>query len=167
MDDTVADTLQRHISWYKNEFGISLTRDDMRGKKIYDVVLKEHLKTVRSFPHNPDFFRDLNVIENSVEAIYELSKTYEIYFASAAMEYPSSFTAKYEWLKKHFPFINDMNFIFCGYKRMLNCDFLIDDSAKHIDAFNGTGFLFTSESNIHEVGYQRVNSWLEVKDVLR
>ncbi|MES2825451.1 MAG: 5'-3'-deoxyribonucleotidase [Pseudomonadota bacterium] len=166
MDDTVADTLQRHISWYKNEFGISLTKDNMRGKKIYDVVQKEHLSRVRSFPHNPEFFRDLEAIENSVAVIHELSKTYEIYFASAAMEYPSSFTAKYEWLKKHFPFINDMNFIFCGYKGMLNCDYLIDDSSRHIDAFKGKGLLFTSESNINETGYQRINNWLDAKELL-
>ncbi|MFC7420796.1 hypothetical protein ACFQNF_13080 [Iodobacter arcticus] len=99
MDDTVADTLQHHLNWYKNEFGITLSKEMLRGKKIYDVVLKEHLNTVHSFPHHPDFFRDLNVIENAVEVIYELSKKYEIYFASAAMEYPSSFNAKYDWLK--------------------------------------------------------------------
>ena len=99
MDDTVADTLQRHISWYKNEFGITLTKEAVRGKKIYDVVATEHLSKVRSFPHDPNFFRDLDVIENAVDVIYDLSKKYEIYFASAAMEYPSSFNAKYDWLK--------------------------------------------------------------------
>ncbi|MES2935603.1 MAG: 5'-3'-deoxyribonucleotidase [Pseudomonadota bacterium] len=166
MDDTIADTLDRHLTWYKNEFDIAIARESVRGKKIYDVVPKEHLDKVRSFPHHPDFFRNLNPIEHSVEVIYELSKEYEIYFASAAMEYPSSFNAKYEWLKKHFPFINEMNYIFCGFKGMLNCDYLIDDSARHIDAFKGKGFLFTAESNVHESAYQRINSWLEAKEML-
>ena len=166
MDDTIADTLQRHLSWYKKEFGITLTKEMLYGKKIYDIVPKAHLQTVRSFPHHPDFFRDLAVISPAIEAIKELSQSYDIYFASAAMEYPSSFTAKYEWLKKHFPFINEMNFIFCGYKGILNCDYLIDDSPRHIDAFNGHGLLFTAQSNIHLPGYQRINNWSEAKAII-
>ena len=166
MDDTIADTLQRHISWYKNEFGILLSKEEIRGKKIYDVVPPEHLSKVRSFPHDPSFFRDLEVIENAVEVISELSLSYDIYFASAAMEYPSSFNAKYEWLKTHFPFVSDMNYIFCGFKGMLNCDYLIDDSSRHIEAFKGKGFLFTAESNINEVGFNRINNWLEAKEIL-
>ncbi|MGJ8681999.1 5' nucleotidase, NT5C type [Paraglaciecola sp.] len=166
MDDTVADTLSRHLDWYKNEFGISLERQDMLGKKIYDVVAKEHLTAVKKFPHHPEFFKDLPVFENAVEVIKELSQTYTIYFASAAMEYPSSFTAKHQWLKKHFPFINDLNFIFCGYKGMLNCDFLIDDSSCHIDAFCGQGLLFDAVHNHFEQGYDKVANWLEVKSKL-
>lgn len=166
MDDTVADTLQRHISWYLNEFGIPLTKEDVRGKKIYDVVAPEHLAKVRAFPRDPNFFRDLDVIENAVEVIGELSESYEIYFASAAMEYPSSFNAKYEWLRKHFPFVSDMNYIFCGFKGMLNCDYLIDDSYRHIQTFKGTGYLFTAESNINVTGFNRINNWLDAKEIL-
>lgn len=165
MDDTVADTLARHLEWYKQEFGIELSKAAVSGKKIYDVVPAEHLDRVRSFPRHPEFFKNLAVIENAVEVIRELSQTYEIYFVSAAMEYPTSFNAKYEWLQQHFSFISDMNYVFCGYKGMLNCDYLIDDSSRHIDAFHGQGFLFTAESNVHELGYQRINSWLEAKKI--
>lgn len=164
MDDTVADTLSRHVERYQQEFGIKLNREDMLGKKIYDVVSKEHLATVRQFPHHPDFFNDLPVLDDAVDVIKELSQHYRIYFASAAMEYPSSFNAKYAWLKTNFPFINELNFIFCGYKGMLNCDFLIDDSSCHIDVFSGTGYLFNATHNYFETGYNRVNSWLDVKE---
>ena len=163
MDDTVADTLQRHIAWYEKEFGIRLAKENMSGKKIYDVVAPEHLNQVRNFPRHPDFFRDLNPIDNAVEVIRELSTRFDIYFVSAAMEYPSSFNAKYDWLRSYFPFISDMNYVFCGFKGMLNCDYLIDDSSRHIDAFKGEGLLFTAESNLHEQGYNRINNWLEAR----
>lgn len=159
MDDTVADTLSRHIEWYDREFGVSISRKELAGKKIYDVVPVGHLDRVRSFPHHPDFFRDLNVIDDAVEVIEQLSNSYNIYFASAAMEYPASFSAKYDWLRTTFPFIEDMNFIFCGTKAFLNCDYLVDDSPRHLDAFSGRGFLFDAAHNIHEVGYERVKSW--------
>ena len=165
MDETVADTLARHLEWYKNSFGITLTKNEMCGNKIYDVVPKEHLNKVKNYPNHPDFFRDLDVYENAVDVIKKLSVNYEIYFVSAAMEYPSSFNAKYEWLRKHFPFISDMNYIFCGYKGMLNCDYLIDDSAHHIDAFNGKGYLFSATHNTNQSNYERINNWSEALEL--
>jgi 5'(3')-deoxyribonucleotidase len=163
MDDTVADTLSRHIEWYQQRFNVTLKKEDLHGYKIYDVVPKENLECVRNFPHDPEFFKDLPVFDNAISVIRELSNKYEIYFASAAMEYPSSFTPKYKWLKHHFPFISDMNYIFCGYKGMLNCDYLIDDSSRHIDAFSGEGLLYDAVHNKNEKGYDRVFSWEEIR----
>ncbi|WP_045859127.1 5' nucleotidase, NT5C type [Teredinibacter purpureus] len=162
MDETVADTLSRHLEWYCKEFGVSLNKKDMKGKRIYDVVSKENLDTVKNYPNHPDFFKDLPVFEDAVSVIQELSIKYDIYFVSAAMEYPNSFNAKYEWLKQHFSFISDMNYIFCGYKGMLNCDYLIDDSSRHIDAFNGDGYLFNAPHNSEQTNYKRINSWAEI-----
>ena len=166
MDDTVADTLSRHIEWYHERFGVVIDRNEMDGCRIYDVVSEENLESVRNFPNDPDFFKDLPVLENATEVIRELSSKYEIYFVSAAMEHPTSFTAKYEWLRKHFPFISDMNYIFCGYKGMLNCDYLIDDSFRHLDVFSGEGLLFDAPHNRNENDYNRVNSWDHVARLL-
>ena len=162
MDDTVADTLSRHIEWYYKEFGKLLRTEDMNGLSIYDVVPQEHLETVKQYPNHPDFFKGLPVFENAINVIKELSTKYEIYFASAAMEYPSSFNAKYAWLKENFPFISEMNYIFCGYKGMLNCDYLIDDSSRHIDAFSGEALLYDAEHNKKEIGYERVSNWEQI-----
>lgn len=166
MDDTVADTLSRHIQWYEHRFGIRLTLEDLHGKKIYNVVPPEHLADVQTFPCQAEFYQNLPIIDNAVDVIRELSARYEIYFVSAAMEYPASFTNKYIWLKTHFPFVSDMNYIFCGYKGMLNCDYLIDDSSRHLDVFAGKGYLFDSPHNKLETGYDRVCSWLEVRERL-
>jgi 5'(3')-deoxyribonucleotidase len=166
MDDTVADTLSRHLDWYNNEFGQNLTKADTLGKKIYDVVPAAHLASVRAYPTHPDFFRDLPIFDNAVAVIKQLNQRYDIYFASAAMEYPSSFQAKFDWLKQHFDFIDQLNFIFCGYKGMLNCDYLIDDSPRHLDAFSGKGLLFKSEANEGISGYDKVENWLDVETKL-
>ncbi|WP_096085979.1 5' nucleotidase, NT5C type [Agaribacterium haliotis] len=163
MDDTVADTLSRHISWYKQRFGIVLAKEQLAGKSFYDAVQKEHRSAVQQHPHEADFFDQLDVIDNAVEVIQHLSQSYDIFFASAAMEYPSSFPAKYRWLRQHFPFISPMNYIFCGYKGMLNCDYLIDDSPRHLDNFKQTGLLFSAPHNSQYSNYQRVQNWQAVK----
>lgn len=162
MDETICDSLSRHIEWYNRDFNTSLTKRDVTGMQIYQAVSPAHLDKVRLYPTNPDFFRDLPVIEGAVDAIKLLSEDYDIFFVTAAMEYPTSFDAKYQWLKKHFPFISDLHFVFCGFKGIINADYLIDDSPRHLDVFEGKGLLFNAGHNINAIGYHRVNNWNEV-----
>ncbi|ULO05785.1 hypothetical protein H1230_22380 [Paenibacillus sp. 19GGS1-52] len=39
-------------------------------------------------------------MKDSQEVIQSLSQQYEIYITTATLEFPSSFTAKYEWLRE-------------------------------------------------------------------
>lgn len=112
---------------------------------------------------DPTFFRDLEVMQGSQQVIKELTGHYEVFITTNAMEFPTSFTAKYEWLKEHFGFLNEMNFVFCGHKSILNADYLIDDNVRHFKHFNGQGILFSAPHNSKETGYERVNNWQEVK----
>jgi 5'(3')-deoxyribonucleotidase len=103
------------------------------------------------------------ISKRSQEVIRELSEQYEIYITTAAMEHPTSFTAKYEWLREHFAFLSDRNFVFCGDKSIIRADYLIDDSVRHFKHFGGQGILYTAAHNAHETGYVRVNNWQEVR----
>jgi 5'(3')-deoxyribonucleotidase len=110
----------------------------------------------------PNFFRDLPVMADSQEIVKRLSEKYEIFIATAAMEFPSSFLNKYQWLEEHFPFIPSSHIVFCGDKSIIHADYLIDDNARHFKAFSGEGILFTSLHNMDVKGYRRVNNWQEV-----
>ena len=103
-------------------------------------------------PHEEGFFADLELIEGSREALLELSQDHDIYIASAAMEVPSSFAAKYEWLQKNFAFIPTSQIVFCGDKNVVNADILMDDRSRHFKEFRGTGILFTAPHNAKEDG---------------
>ncbi|WP_309137644.1 5'-3'-deoxyribonucleotidase [Rossellomorea sp. SC111] len=118
---------------------------------------------ILAYIDDPTFFRDLEVMEGSQEVIKELSESYEIYITTAAMEHPTSFTAKYEWLKEHFPFLSDLQFVFCGNKSIIHADYLIDDSPRHFKDFMGEGILFSAPHNRYELGYVRVENWNEVR----
>ncbi|MBJ7536292.1 5' nucleotidase, NT5C type [Marinomonas transparens] len=167
MDETICDSLIRHIEWYNHTFSAALTKEDTAGTRIYHVIPVEHVEVVRAHPHHPDFFRDLDVFDDAIDSIKILSEQYEIFFVTAAMEYPSSFQAKHDWLKKHFPFISELNFVFCGDKSIINADYLIDDTPKHLDGFDGEGLLFHAFHNMNAEGYQRVHSWTEILEKLR
>jgi 5'(3')-deoxyribonucleotidase len=164
MDETICDTMTRHIDWYNNEFKQNLKKNDLMGVKIYNRVPSEHLERVRSYPDNPEFFMGLTPLDDAIEVIRELSQRFDIYIATAAMEHPTSFTAKYNWLVEYLPFISPMNFVFCGNKGIVNADYLVDDSSRHFRFFSGQGVLFTAHHNINEVASVRVNNWREIKE---
>jgi 5'-nucleotidase len=164
MDETICDTIARHLDWYNQEFNQGLTKADLMGAKIYHKVPVEHVARVRSYPDNPDFFVDIPPLENAIKIIHELSQQFDIFIATAAMEHPTSFAPKYDWLVKFLPFLSPMNFIFCGNKGAVHADYLIDDSSRHFESFVGQGMLFTAPHNMHEAAEVRVNSWQDVKE---
>lgn len=163
MDETIADAATEYLGRYNRDHGTSISKADLTGRTFYDVVQPEHRETARAYFHSDDFFVDLPVIVDSQRVIALLTAKYEVFIASAAMEFPSSFTAKYQWLKRHFSFIDPMRFVFCGDKSILKADFLIDDHPHHFRHFRGEGILFSAPHNHGVRGYRRVESWNDVE----
>lgn len=166
MDEVIAEFSSKHVAMFNKTFNESVTVADLHGKKLRDLR-PELSREIFELLRTPDFFRDLKPIAHSQEVIKELSESYEIFIATAAMEVPTSFTAKYEWLKEHFDFLDEMNFVFCGDKSIIRADYLIDDNTRHFKGFMGQAILFTANHNRNETGCVRVNDWLEVRDYFK
>jgi 5'(3')-deoxyribonucleotidase len=165
MDETIADTATGYLARYNSEHGTSLSKADLIGRTIYEVVHADHRESITAYFHSEDFFVDLPVIAESQRVIASLASKYQVFIASAAMEFPNSFTPKYRWLERHFPFLDPMRFVFCGDKSILHADYLIDDSAYHFKNFCGEGILFSAPHNHGVQGYRRVESWQDVESM--
>jgi 5'-nucleotidase len=105
-------------------------------------------------------------MEGAQDTIARLMERYEVFVATAAMEFPNSFVDKYNWLARHFPQIHWRNIIFLGDKSILGADYLIDDLPRNIKTFTGQGLLFTALHNRDETAYDRVQNWQDVADRL-
>jgi 5'(3')-deoxyribonucleotidase len=154
MDEVMADTLTAWLERCNQDFDTRITKADLHGKKIYDLVGPARAVAARGFLDHPEFFLDLPLMEGSQAVVKSLYQRYEIFVTSAAMDHPNSFPAKYVWLKKHFSFIPDKNIVFCGD--------MIDDSIPNLKAFIGQGIVFTAPHNVLETAFPRVNGWLDV-----
>jgi 5'(3')-deoxyribonucleotidase len=163
MDETIADTLGRHIILYNEAFGASIAREDLTETGLWRVVPPEHREALDAMVHAAGFFADIDVMPDSREVIEELTARYEVFITSSAMEVPNSFTEKFIWLKRHFPFIPPSHIVFCGDKSILATDFLIDDNSRHFLRFQGEGILFSAPHNRPVTGYRRVDSWRDVQ----
>ena len=166
MDEVIADTYRAHIEKYNREFMESLTVEACMGKEVWQSVPEDHQESVHQHARTEGFFLNLEPIADSQAVLRALSRKYEIYIASAAMQFPNSLWEKSIWLDDHFPFIHWKNRILCGDKHILKGDLLIDDRTYNLDTFNGKTLLFTSPHNIHSNGHERVNNWLEIGKIL-
>ena len=172
MDEVIADSFAKMLRAYNERTGRGLSKEQIEKEGIELMFAPEFLtpeikSALDDLPHDRAFFADLELVEGSQQALRELSKDFEIFIASAAMDVPSSFDAKYQWLKRHFPFVPQSHYIFCGDKSILDADFLVDDRPRHFEHFRGTGILFTAPHNAHRPAKLRANNWQDVVRILQ
>jgi 5'-nucleotidase len=163
MDEVMADAVAEHLLRYNRDYNATLTKADLLGKRFWEVVPERHHAILDDYLREEDFFADLDVMPDAPRVLAELQRHFEIFIASAAMEVPSSFNAKYRWLERHFPFIPHTHIVFCGDKSILRADFLIDDNPRQLEAFDGTGILYDAPHNVAITGYTRVRNWREIE----
>lgn len=160
MDEVIADFVGKELKLFNRLFHESVTRDDLKGTSLRQ--LKPEFSNVLLYLRNTNgFFADLEVIPGAQQAVRELSRHHSIFITTAAMEFPNSVADKYNWLKRYFDFIPELNYVFCGDKSIIHADYLIDDNSRHFTHFNGKGLLFSSPHNYYEKAENRIHSWDE------
>ncbi len=163
MDEVMADTVTEHLRRYNQDFGTSITKADLHGKWLWQAIPPEHHDQLVAYLREPEFFANLPLMPDAQRVLEKMSCDHEVFIASAAMEIPTSFTAKFHWLGEHFSFIQPSRIVFCGDKSILRADFLIDDNPRQLRAFRGEGLLFSAPHNRHETTWRRMNNWLDVE----
>jgi 5'-nucleotidase len=165
MDDVMADTTIKIIQCINDLTNSTFTYqelmsdDNVLKMQFYDLYLKNN-----SFLWDPGFFVDIPVKPDAIKVIQSLNESYEVFIVSAATEFPNSMKEKLDWMHVHFPFITWKNIVFCGHKHMIQADYLIDDHEKNLLNFTGTPLLFSAPHNLHIHEYERVSSWIDIKN---
>ncbi|PKR90794.1 hypothetical protein CXZ10_05425 [Pleomorphomonas diazotrophica] len=166
MDEVIADTYGAMLNWLVGRHGPRWTPEALHGRQIFDVLELEAAESLWSAMHDGAFFADLPVIEGSQAALSAIASRCELFVTSAAMEFPNSFGPKFLWLRRHFPFVDPLNIVFCGDKSIIAADCLIDDNVRHFQRFGGQGIVFSSPHNANVTGYPRIPHWSKAAAVL-
>ena len=165
MDEVIADAVSEHLLRYNRDHDEQITKEDLQGKWLWDVVALDRHPALERYLRSADFFAVLEVMPESQRVMQELQTRYEVFIATAAMEVPTSFEQKYKWLGEHFPFIPASHIVYCGDKGILRADYLIDDNPRQLRRFQGEGILYSAPHNVDVTGYTRVRNWLEVEEL--
>lgn len=166
MDEVIADTSAKMQARYAKDFGIRYTAGQLAGKDLTDLVPAEHKGIFHRYLNTPGFLRDLNPMPDSQRVLEDLNKVYDMYIVSAAMEFPNSLKDKYDWLEEFFPFIRWQQVCFCGSKKLVQTDIMIDDRSRNFSHFKGRKLLFTAHHNLSEDVYERIEDWNHAASLL-
>jgi 5'-nucleotidase len=160
MDGVLANVLERFLELDALDTGRRKTLAEIDG-----LPELEAFTHVREYVIRKGFFRSLPVMPGSQAALEKLNRAYEVFIVSAATEFPLSLHEKYGWLSEHFPFISWEQMVFCGSKRIVRADIMVDDHLKNLDPFPGTTYLFSAPHNsrVQSEKHIRVNNWLELE----
>ena len=153
MDEVMADALSEHLLRYNRDHDEQMTKEDLHGKWLWDVVSTDRHPMLEMYLRSEDFFAVLDVMPESQRVMKALQQKYEVFIATAAMEVPTSFAAKYHWLERHFPFIPASHIVYCGDKWILRADYLIDDNPRQLRRFSGEGILYSAQHNVNVTGF--------------
>ncbi|MEO6830272.1 MAG: 5'-3'-deoxyribonucleotidase [Acidobacteriaceae bacterium] len=165
MDEVIADALGELLARYNRQQNAHVTKHDLRGQWLWQVLPPGGQRLIESYLQSGDFFEDLPVIPDSQDVLRRIAERHEVFIATAAMAFPNSFSSKFRWLRRHFPFLSPHNFVFCGDKSILQADYLIDDMPHNLASFRGEGILFTSPHNIGNHDYRRADNWQQLADI--
>lgn len=164
MDQVLANMFKKMGQTINELFGTTYTEEEFLVAPRNQLT-KDQQKQLFMALNEPSYFRDLELLDpHAIDVVRELNEHFDIYIATAAMEVPGCFNAKYDWLREHFPFLNTQNFVFCGNKAVIHTDFLIDDNPKQLRAFKGTGLLYDMPYNAHVEEFERVKGWQGVRE---
>ena len=163
MDGVLADIYAQLIEFEYQDLGIRQSYEKMNGTSEVNTF-----KNALEYIFSDGFFRNLPVMEGSIEVMRQLNEQYELFIVSAAMEFPKSLTDKFYWLEEHFPFLHWKQIVMCGSKTAVKGDIMIDDHFKNLDYFNGKTLLFSQPHNIsgNTKNHTRVDSWSDVAKIL-
>jgi 5'-nucleotidase len=164
MDGVIADIELHTLNWYQKKCNVVIHPEDIIGLPQLEALPEKD--AVWKFLHTPGFFRTLPPVKGAIDAVRRLTRKYDIFIVSSAMEFPHSLNEKYEWLQEHFPFISWRKLIFCGEKNRITADVLIDDYPKNLRSFKGIPLLFSAMHNMHETNYTRLHNWENAVQVI-
>jgi 5'(3')-deoxyribonucleotidase len=162
MDEVMADTMAHFLEKYNENFGLGLKTEHFQGRHVFEVIDDEHKLAAHDYFQQETFFATIPVMPGSAEVVKALTGRYEVFITTAAMDVPCSFTPKFDWLQRNFPFIPTSNIVFCGDKSIISADYLIDDNIRQLSKFGGKGIVYTAPHNVNETRFRRVNNWVDV-----
>lgn len=162
MDHVMADTALHLCDWLNARYEMTLT--DRSFPSLLDELDGEPRQAMIDYVTDGELMRDLPLMEDCISTISALNDRFCVVICTAAMEFPKTIAPKIDWLERHFPFLDPKLFVFCGHKQVMGTDYLIDDSHKHFDGFDGIPLLYSASHNEEVTAYERVANWTEIAD---
>lgn len=178
VDDCLCEN--NFIDEINNFLGTSYKTDDFTQFYIdYVIGSEKKKKEFYSIVKDKNLYEHARVFDGAVETLKKLNKVYDIYICSACiwrgMEKDSGvfFKQKYDFLVKHFPFLDPSKFIFTSTKNILTADIQIDDKPDNLLGKSKVKIMYTAYHNkniddkeLKKLKIIRADNWKQIGEML-
>ena len=161
VDGVIVDILTPWLNYYNYRTGENVLVSDITDWNLYKLV--KHKDVLDDFLKLPNTYKELDVANGDVEVLRDLSKDYKIQFVTDTPKHARK--DRYDWLKRNFPFIDDIYFE--KDKNKIPADLLIDDKVANLERFSGVKVCMDAYYNRDMRGdYYRVYDMYEFKELI-
>jgi 5'(3')-deoxyribonucleotidase len=162
LDGVTADFYGSLLDLYNEEFGDSLTREDLVSWELSpEIFTKTTTKYLRGYFDRRNFWSGMKPIPGAVESLkYLHSQGHDILVVTAVpLDSRECCYEKLIWVEKHLPFIGHNNFVATLRKSAVSGDILFDDGPHNIEAFPALTCAMDAAYNRSAKADFRVKSW--------
>lgn len=161
--------------------GTNYKTGDIKEYYVSDILSpEENSKYLDYFYENVNIYDNCQIIPHALEVIEELKDYYDVYICTAFFDKRKPEECiimarhKYNWILKNMPYINPRKILLTSAKELVMCEIKIDDKVSNLKRGYGETKLLLSqkhnedytEEELKDLGITRVNSWLEIRDIL-
>jgi 5'(3')-deoxyribonucleotidase len=167
LDGVCADI---HTNWYEmynRDYDDNVTVNDILSWDTHKYVKEECGKDIYRYLSLPGFFYMAPPVEGcmeSLKALHDAGIELIICTASPILSQTGCYE-KMQWAQKHFPFIDQYNFIATHRKDLIKGDVLLDDGPHNLEAFSGIPVAFRRPWNASIEYEYAVNTWPEFTEL--
>ncbi len=171
MDGVIADFERGFLDSYRNAHPNRpfIPLADRTSFYIRDQYTKELRELVEGVYNTPGFYRNLPLIEGSVDALREMVLgEHKVYICTAPLfSNPTCLQDKFDWMLKNFGKDLTKKMIIAEDKTVIHADILIDDRPEvmGVQVPSWEHVLYTQPYNSH-VSFKRRLTWKDWKDII-
>lgn len=179
VDDTINKMSRETMIEANRRFGDNFDPDSSEGFNTWDLhTVSKGGMDIYKIWDEPGFFNRVSLMDGVLDVLPRLHEQgYEIYAVTATLinnetRNSGNVYDKFEWLNRHFPFIDKDHYIVCHNKFIIQGDILVDDnSERNLKQWkehhpNGLAIAIARGHNKDWPEHYRARNWYDVEQII-
>lgn len=126
VDDVLNDLMGEVLRLFNAQCGKQYKLDDFTAYDLDRCIDRQDANQLKKYFNLPMIWDNLEPIDGAVESVCMLvTEGHDVYLVTNHQ--PDSYGMKFEWIRRHFPFVKPENIACMAAKGILNVDVMIED----------------------------------------
>ena len=131
VDDVICNLQEVVIDLFNKRFGSNYSVDSFTDYDVMNVLPTQDGIVMRDMYGEVGLYNKVKPIARSKECLQKLiNMGHQVYLVTAAV--PKTYGEKVDFIKRHFPFIDESHIVCMKHKWMFKCDVMIDDNLQNL-----------------------------------